>query len=787
MKHILLLVFLILSAAMTAEEEFYFRFRISDPKEINMITKAVSIDNFIDGMVYAYASESELNVFSLNGYSIEMLPHPGTLYQPIMTDDRSIGRSWQYYPTYDAFVDIMYQFQTEFPDLCTITSIGNTTLGREILIAKISDNVLIKEAEPEFFYSSSIHGDETTGYILLLNLIQYLLQNYGVLPEITNLVDNMEIWICPLHNPDGTYYGGNHTVFGARRANANNVDLNRNFPDPLAGDHPDGNDWQPETVVMMDFAENNNIVMGANFHGGAEVVNYPWDTWPQLHADNEWYIHTSQIYANSAQANSPAGYMSGFNNGITNGYAWYSIQGGRQDYMNYFQNAREVTIEVSDVKLLPESQLDDLWNYNRAALLLYLEQNLYGIHGLISDTEGNPIAAKIEIIDHDIDNSEVYSHPVHGDFYRLLSAGTYDLQVSAYGYQTAILQNIAVQENTTTYVEIILTQSPSYAVSGTVKNGVSLQPLSATLEFVNTPLEPVSTDENGFYQIDEVFAGSYLVYVSAEEVSNLLTEVIVSEDNTIHDFLLYPGETEDFESGDFSSFPWSFAGNASWIISTDPVFEGSYAAVSGDIGNNAYSELILELDVTAAGEIGFYYKVSSESGYDFLKFYLNGEMIQSWSGEVDWQYFHQSVDAGNNVFKWRYQKDNSVSHGSDCGWIDLVSFPYTEEVTSVLNSLIPQMQLHGNYPNPFYPSRSGRSSSTIISFEINTQDHVILEVFNIKGQKIKTLLNRTIAAGNHEVFWNGTDDQNKSVATGLYFYRLSNADYIFVDKMMLLK
>ena len=96
---------------------------------------------------------------------------------------------------------------------------------------------------------------------------------------LKNILDNCEIWINPLANPDGTYRSGNSTVNGAVRYNANFVDINRNFPDPADGPHPDGEVWQPETMIMMNVASANCFSASANFHGGEEVANYPWDTW----------------------------------------------------------------------------------------------------------------------------------------------------------------------------------------------------------------------------------------------------------------------------------------------------------------------------------------------------------------------------------------------------------------------------------------------------------------------------------------------------------------------------
>ena len=78
----------------------------------------------------------------------------------------------------------------------------------------------------------------------------------------------------------------------------------------------------------MTLAETQHFVMSANTHSGSEVVNYPWDTWTKLHADDNWWQMVSHEYADLAQLNSPSGYMSGFDDGITNGAEWYIINVG---------------------------------------------------------------------------------------------------------------------------------------------------------------------------------------------------------------------------------------------------------------------------------------------------------------------------------------------------------------------------------------------------------------------------------------------------------------------------
>ena len=436
--------------------EIYFSFEIKSKSELSNLTKIISIDNILNNTVYAYANYNEYKDFLKFNFPIKLLRKPGDVGQVNMSDNsKSLRQSWNTYPTYSAYVDMMYKFQTDYPELCQIIDAGQTVQGRKILFAKISDNVGIREAEPQFMYTSSMHGDEITGYVLMLRLIDSLLTSYGSDNRITNLVNNMEIWINPNANPDGTYRSGNNTVNGAIRYNANFYDLNRNFRDPAQGHNPNG-PYQPETVIMMNLADNNNFVLSANFHGGAEVVNYPWDAFSRRPKDENWYKYISHEFADTAQSFSPSTYMNGFDDGITNGWAWYPVYGGRQDYYTYFNHGREVTIEISDVKLISPSLLPAHWEYLKRSFLNYMEQSLYGIRGIITDNTGNPIKAKVTILNHDADSSEVYSDMITGNYHRLIYSGTYNLSFEAPGFQTKVVNDVSVQNKNATYLDVTL-------------------------------------------------------------------------------------------------------------------------------------------------------------------------------------------------------------------------------------------------------------------------------------------------------------------------------------------
>jgi len=256
--------------------EIYFRFTIEDPSIIGNISKTISVSSVKEMPVcYGYANKDQFKEFLKLNIDYLILPPPGNVKIDNMREkvDLKEIQEWDFYPTYDAYVDMMYQFEASHPDICDVFSIGQSNQGRELLFAKISDNINSEEGEPRFLYTSSMHGDELTGFILMMRLIDHLLENYGQDTRITDIINNTEIWINPLANPDGTYHSGNHTVSGATRFNFNNVDLNRNYADPEDGPHPDGNPWQKETIEYMELADSVSFVMGANLHTGAEVCN----------------------------------------------------------------------------------------------------------------------------------------------------------------------------------------------------------------------------------------------------------------------------------------------------------------------------------------------------------------------------------------------------------------------------------------------------------------------------------------------------------------------------------
>lgn len=238
------------------------------------------------------------------------------------------------------------------------------------------------------------------------------------------------------------------------RANAHNVDLNRNFPDQY-GINDFNKVQEPEVVAVMNWSLENNFVLSANLHGGALVANYPFDDSPKdfmSNADpktvmnpteeNEIFKHLASVYATSHRKMyqgkpCPSFIRETFRDGITNGADWYSVTGGMQDWSYLHGGTYETTLEVGCFKFPRADELPTFWMDNREALIKYIEQVHFGVKGFVQSSIGTPIphaAISINNIQH------VTYTAKDGDFYRLLLPGKYNLTVSAKGYEAQTVE-----------------------------------------------------------------------------------------------------------------------------------------------------------------------------------------------------------------------------------------------------------------------------------------------------------------------------------------------------------
>ncbi len=444
--------------------EVVISFDVSDPLQIQAFTHEMSITKVTGKAIVAYLNKQQFSNFLEKNI-------PYTLHFPTKTlssKQKSTHNPWNWdsYPTYKQYLSMMDSFARAYPAICKLEEIGQSVNGRKILALKISDSAAVEQNKKEFLYTSTIHGNETTGFILLLRLIDYILRNYNTNPDIQDLVNNLQIYINPVSNPDGLFRVKDSVTYESTRNNAQGIDLNRNFPDPVDGNHPDENIYATENLAMMAFLEKHHFALSANLHDGAEVVNYPWDTYSSdslsqfninnASPDSAFFIKISKQYADTAQFYGTNSYFRSFNNtGYIQGNRWYVITGGRQDYVTHFLEGKEVTIELRNevsyvVNITPESMLNNLWEYNYRSLLNFIKA-----------THSAPVMNK---------NTGINRHTLANGNIRLINKRTYlEVHCKTPTQETFIVDFISASGQIAYSTKILLEGSTSLSVPENLK------------------------------------------------------------------------------------------------------------------------------------------------------------------------------------------------------------------------------------------------------------------------------------------------------------------------------
>ena len=185
---------------------------------------------------------------------------------------------------------------------------------------------------------------------------------------------------------------------------------------------------------------------------------------------------------------------------------------------------------------------------------------------------------------------------------------------------------------------------------------------------------------------------------------------------------------EDYETGDFTQYTW-IQGTYPWTIDNSNIYEGQNSSRSGVIPDNEESELSIEVDVIASGDISFYKFLSSEENYDFLKFKINGTKVDEWSGiDNAWSFVSFPVSPGLNTFKWEYEKDGAVEDGQDCAWIDYIVFPPIDlgQTTNIEDGIFN----FNFFPNP---------TMGIFNLNYNDNKNHTVRVYDMHGKMILDL------------------------------------------------
>ncbi len=358
------------------------------------------------------------------GYEVEVLV-PDVRAQALALDG--------FFHTYEQLRDTWITIAQNHPDICVLDTIGISAGGRLLLAMKVSDNPTAMEGEPRICFDFSIHGNENNGCEIAHWALIRLVSDYGTDQLITYLVNNREIWLCPIDNPDG--------LVSRSRYNAHGVDCNRNY----------GYSWdaggpsvfsEPEANCFYHLAEENPMAMWSQYHSGTTASMWCWGYTTKATMDSVLNAWEMQRYGSIC--NYPA-YQ------IARGL--YSVHGGSTDWYYGARGALGFGHEVCNGQPSPAGEIDTICRKNWTAMREQIQRVGRGVMGYVTDSvSGRPVYALIVVVPPDW---FTYSDST-GYYHKYITQGTYTVSATANGYRPKTVTGVIVPTDSFTVLNLQL-------------------------------------------------------------------------------------------------------------------------------------------------------------------------------------------------------------------------------------------------------------------------------------------------------------------------------------------
>ena len=648
------------------------------------------------------------------------------------------------YKTPDEIEQLMLQFHNDFPGITHLESIGQSEQGRDIWALKISDNPEWTEDEPVLLFNAQHHAREVMTSEVILDMIEYLCSEYGTNFQVTEWVNTREIWAIPQVNVDGSnYVFSNYDMWRKDRhsppsgSSYYGIDPNRNYPadwgscggsSGYAGDDDYRGQYAGESYCvsnMMDFESTIMPLLDISFHSYSELVIYSYGCDGDYSPDHEALSTTGQEMAGLIQRDS--GGM-----GYSPGTSWellYATDGGDIDWLYQDLGTFAYVIEVNGDSqgFLPSynqwrdstvTRLRPAWQYmlNRV--------DGPGITGIVTDAcDGSLLNAEVNITEVPLSAKEAPRMTNNfGRYCRFLKPGDYHLQVSADGYNNAVIPFHAGIEMVDLDVALVPVGSNGLYLSdyqildstgdddGVMDPGetVSIQVSLLSAGFnsnisghlqTSDPFVSIITADAGFGNIPDGMMGMsqsphFEVEVSSScpESHEVMFQLNLTADQTLcvdEGYLVETVSTMVYQCPIFEelmdsnpgytiqnqgSGGWAY-GDPSSGPQTGHTGSNCYATnLSGDYGNNGNYSLIstpFDCSLISGAQLRFWRWLQNESGYDsaYVEISTDGSSWQIlWSGyawDTDWTEQVMDIsdvaDGQPEVYiRWRQYTDTYV-------------------------------------------------------------------------------------------------------------------------------
>lgn len=692
-----------------------------------------------NGEMWLIASDSEQELLAQNGvtWRVQVADLRALMDQNISARD-DLGA----YTTYDELSAELTTLAQSYPDIMHLTSLGQSWQGRDIWAVKISDNPTVQEDEPEVLYISNHHSRELITVEVVMYFLRYVLENYGSDPDVNTIVNERQVWIIPMLNPDGHHvvqnaHEGDSWGWWRKNTRDNNangqfdtafdgVDLNRNYdfhfgePQGSSGD-PASNVYhgpfafsEPETQVMQDLCGAHDFVLALSYHSFGDDYIYPWSYADSYSPDHDLFQAIAQVMRSA--------------NGYEYGNSWeilqYLMSGEACDWMYDEHGILAFTPEVGPDEYVfypPESEIPTL-----------CQQNLYPnlVVALMAD---NP--------------------------YRV--------------FPPASIEIAPIEETGTPFT---LTWTVNDAPGSYSADHFSVQQLSHPTSETETAEDDISQwTLDGFSRSDfRAYAGTYSFYSGyGDNVDRHLQHAypIVASVETPLTFQAWYDIQFGFDYAyveistdgvNFTSLPGNITTDA------DPYGHNLGYGITGNSNGWVTAEFPLDAYNGQLVWIRFRYVtdgLTSLSGIFLDNIYpiTTYSDVSILADDVPDEAYNVTVsETGTFAYRVRGHSD----FGQDGPWSAPVSVQVTTLAVEDQPNVAAQMALVA-YPNPF-------STETRISFTLPQASTAAVRIYNVAGQLVQTVLpSQQLTAGSYDLRWDGTNQQGQAVAAGLYILKLT--------------
>jgi hypothetical protein len=753
-----------------------------------------------------------------------------------------------YYHTNEEISEELQALAEQYPDIMKLEQIG-VTYGAPyqeplpIWAVKISDNVNVNEDEPALLYLGLVHAEEIMGVEITMTMINELLENY-LMPPYCYYVNELENWFVPTYNPEGLEVVMTTEEVSWRKNQRDNngngvldfipgegndidgVDMNRNYSfnwvhgDTLYctdGDQPmdyyrgEAPFSEGGITAIKNLASQEHFIYSIAWHSSrtgnlSEKVFYSfeWDNFKQSpDFDHNQYIAESVAALIPTETGASSYEPSPSRGRKGSAHEWF--------YKEY--GTTQLLIECCTLNLQPNADIAQdtvdrckvgaYWLMKRA---LGYQTDAAMLTGHVTDAiTGEPIVAEVIIEEKKASFfTPRLTDATYGRFWRQLNNGSYTLHIRKEGYEDYV-ESLIVNNSAWTVREVALQPIDPIVINGEISDGVN----NLSGEIVVLGEYPkVIPFVDGNYQI-ETFIGTHQFVIKADGFVPKYVNMEFTE-NTALNLTLDPAivlMSENFESG---LSDWTAEG--SWATEFDPA-NGTYNAVvqqhffdnyANFYANNTNISLTYNNSISLHGVaddvvLSFDHKYYVEHEYDFCRVEISNNqndwvtiaeyegINQAWSDVKNPQNENVTIPLNDFIgsyinLRFRFTSDETQT---DPGWwidnVKIISSVGAEAPEDEVPEL--ETRLLGNYPNPFNPE-------TTIKFNLSSNDYndVNLAIYNVKGQKVKNFVfEKGQLAASNSVVWNGKDDNNRSVASGVYFYKLTTDKYSDSHRMILLK